>query len=450
MDSENERVEELDSLMNVFHEYNLFNGVILVAEEDEIIYQSAFGSSNFEWGIPNQTNTRFKMASITKVYTASLVMHLIERGKLSLDEVITDHLPDYPSATGDRITIEHLLVQSAGIPDYINLPGFLSTQAKLTHDKQEFVDFFAHLDLEFEPGTDWNYGNSGYYLLGLIVEEVTGMSYEQAMEHYILDPLGLEDTGYAASGKVIDRLASGYVKTPEGYERAPFFHSSAGFSAGMMYATAEDMFRWTRALAAGEIIRNPYHLQNMITPQMEDYGFGLFVGEQRIGERDELVFSHSGNVNGFTSQLAYFSDSDYTLIIMDNTQQCTSRIYFAAREVLFGGPAPGVRQPIADIAGKMIREEGVEKAIDYFRDQVKECGQEIGFSLRELTRLGNYYLERNQPETAIPILEFIAEFFPGNREIQEKLMNTYREIGKQPEYYDIREILDTDRKQPDN
>lgn len=450
MDSENDRAVELDSLMNVFYEYDLFNGVILAAEEDEIIYYSAFGKANFEWEISNQTDTRFKMASITKVYTASLILHLVERGMLSLDDVITDHLPDYPSSAGDRITLEHLLVQSAGIPDYINLPGFLSTQAKLTHDKHEFVDYFAHLDLEFEPGTDWNYGNSGYYLLGLIVEEVTGMSYEDAMEQYILEPLGLDDTGYAATGKVIERLAGGYVKTPEGYEKASFFHSSAGFSAGMMYATAEDMFRWTRALAEGKIIRNPYHLQNMVTPQMEDYGFGMFIGEQQIGDRNELVFSHSGNVNGFTSQLSYFSDSDYTLIIMDNTQQCASRIFFAVREVLFGEQAPVIRQPIANKAGRMIKEEGVEQAVNFFREHTEGGGQEIDFSLRELTRLSNYYLERNEIETAIPILEFIAEFFPGNRQIQQKLLNAYKEAGKLPESYEAKDLIDISRTQSGN
>lgn len=426
----NDRGERIDSLMHVFHDYGMFNGAVLAAEEDEIIYKSAFGKANFEWGIPNKTDTRFKIASITKAYTASLVLHLDELGKLSLDDVITDYLSEYPAETGNRITLEHLLVQSAGIPDYITQSDFLSTEAKLHHDKREFIKKFAHKDLEFEPGTDWNYGNSGYYLLGLIIEEATGMSYASAMEKYILKPNELHNSGYAASEKIIDQLAEGYVRTPEGFEKAPYFHSSAGFSAGMMYSTVEDMFRWTRALASGDIVRHPYHLQNMITPQMEDYGFGFFIGEQRIGDRNELVFSHSGNINGYSSQLSYFSDSDYTLIIMDNTQQCTARIFFALREVLFGEPAPIVREPVANLLGEKIQQEGVERAVEYYWELKEERGEECDFSIRELSRLADYYKSHNDYETAIPILELTAEIFPNNKPVKQKLANAYYKVGK--------------------
>lgn len=343
-----DRAERIDSLLTELHEHGLFNGAILAADGDEIIYKEAFGKASFEWGIPNETDTRFKIASITKSFTASLTLHLVERGKLNLDDVITDHLPEYPSETGDRITIEHLLVQTSGIPDYITKENFLSTTAKLEHDRYNFIEHFAHEDLKFEPGTDWDYGNSCYYLLGLIIEQATGKTYEQAMQKYIIEPIGLENTGYAASSEIIEGLAGGYVHTDAGIQRAPYFHSSVGFSAGMLYSSVEDVFQWTRALYTGEIISHPEHIQNFITPQKEDYSYGFFIGEQRIGDRQELVFSHSGNINGYSSQLAYFSDSDYTLIIMDNTQQCTARIYFAIREVLFGYPPPDIRELVME------------------------------------------------------------------------------------------------------
>ena len=438
---EDKRAEKIDSLLNQFHEYSLFNGVLLAADGDEIIYHGARGKANLEWDIPNNTNTRFKIASITKAYTASLVLHLVERDKLSLSDVITDHLTHYPSSQGDQITIEHLLVQSAGIPDYITEDNFLSEKAKLEHDKNEFIYHFAHKDLEFEPGSDWNYGNSGYYVLGLIVQEVTGMRYDQAMDKYILDPLGLEDTGYAASDSVIDRLASGYVKTPRGYEVPPHFHSSAGFSAGMMYSTAEDMFKWTRALGEGKLIQDPYHLQNMITPQFEDYSYGLFVGEQRIGNRRELVFSHSGNINGFSSQLSYFSDSDYTLIILDNTQQCTARIYFAVREVLFEEPSRHVKEPIAYLMGDKIEEAGIEAAIDYFWELRENRRDDCDFSLHEFTRLTRYYFEREEFDIAIPLLELAIEIFPNNQRLHERLAEAYENSGEPGQAEEILEMM---------
>ena len=415
-----DRFERMDSTLSTIHEYGMFNGVVLAAIGDDIVYHKAFGMADFEQDIPNTPKTRFKIASITKSFTATLVMRLVETGKLSLEDVITDHLPDYPSSTGSRITLEHLLVQSAGIPDYLELPGFLENEAKKQHDKCGFIRHFADLDLEFEPGTDWNYGNSGYYLLGLIVEQVTGMSYEKAMRQYVLEPAGLENSGYAASDSQIDRLATGYVKTPEGYEQAPFFHSSAGFSAGMMYSTAGDLFRWVRELYNGDLIQNQKHLQNMITPQKEDYGYGIFVGNQRIGDRSELVLGHAGNIHGFSSQLTYFAFSDYTLIILDNTQQCTARILFTIRDMLFGGESTPVSEPVSGILGRKILDSGIEEAVRYYWELRETRGDECDFSLNEFLQLGNYYLERD-PEIAIRLFELANALYPNTTRLIEKL-----------------------------
>ncbi|MEX0686501.1 MAG: serine hydrolase domain-containing protein [Balneolales bacterium] len=328
--------EKIDDVLTEYFESGKFNGVVLAAQGDDIVYTGAFGKANFEWDIPNTLDTRFKIASITKTFTACLVMHLIEIGYINLDDVITDYLPDYPSSTGDKITIEHLLVQSSGIPDYLTKPDFLSDMAVQHHDRYGFIKHFQDMELEFEPGTDWNYGNSGYYLLGLIIEKATGLTYEEAMRKHVIEPAGLENTGYASSGMVIPKLASGYIKTPDGYEIAPYFHSSVGFSAGMMYSNVTDLFKWTRALYAGKIIQNRNYLQNMITPQMEDYGYGLFIGAQKVGGQMEVVFGLFGTIHGFNSQVSYFYNHDFTIIIMDNTQQCTVDIFFAVRDILFG------------------------------------------------------------------------------------------------------------------
>ncbi len=420
---------EIDAALSTLHEYGMFNGVVLAAQGDDIIYHEAFGMANFEWEIPNSTDTRFKIASITKAFTATLAICLVEDGKLSMDDVITDHLPEYPSSTGDRITIEHLLVQSDGIPDYLDLPGFLKEVAVFEHDRYEFIEHFAHLELEFEPGTDWSYGNSGYYLLGLIIEQATGMSYESALEKYILDPAGLENTGYASSSKVIEHLANGYEKTPTGYERAPFFHSSAGFSAGMIYSTAEDLFRWTRTLFNGELIQDREYLQNMVTPQMEDYGYGVFIGSQKIGSKNELVIGHAGNIHGFSSQLIYFGFSDYTLIILDNTRQCTSRTFFTIRNLLFGHPAPDIREPVSGILGNVIEKSGVEKAIRYYSELRETRGEECDFSLNEFIRLGDYYLEQGEPETAFRIFELAHSIYPETSRLQDKLEDARNQAG---------------------
>lgn len=432
----NRAANEIDSLMSVITEYQLFNGAILVSEEDEIVYKDAFGKASFEWGIPNTTDTRFLIGSITKTFTAVLTLRLVELDKLNLDDVITDHIEDYPPDTGDQITIEHLLVQSSGIPDYIELPNFLTTKALQQHDRHEFPKFFADLDLEFEPGTDWNYGNSGYYLLGLIIENVTGMDYEKAMDKYILEPIGLENTGYAGSSTIVENLADGYINTPAGFQKAPYIHSSAAFSAGMMYSTVKDLFKWTRSLYAGEVIQSDEYFINMITPQKEDYGFGIFIGEQRIGNHQELVFGHAGTINGFSAQLTYLSDSDYTIIIMDNTQQCTSRIYFAIRDLLFGKEPPEISEPLSQVLGKKVAEEGVDAAVELFYNIRENRSEQLDYDYRDFNRLIDFYMQQDKIEKAIEMYRLQAEVFTSDSSIYVDKGEAYLKIDEKQKAYE--------------
>ncbi len=415
-----DKYSEIDRLLSQLHDYNLLNGVVLFADGDDVVYKRAFGKANFEWDIPNCFETRFQIASITKTFTAYLTILLAEEGLLSLDDTITKYFPDYPAETGNRITIEHLLEQSSGIPDYLNDPAFLQTNALLEHEPSEVLEYFAYSELEFEPGTDWNYGNSGFFLLGLIIEEVTGMSYEEAIEKYIAEPLQLSDTGYADSSSIIERLATGYTRNPIGYERSPFIHSSVGFSAGMMYSTATDLFKWSRALFGGDLSESE-NVRRMVSQQIEDYGYGIFLGEQRIGDRTEYVISTFGNMPGYSSHLSYFADSDYTLIIMDNTQQCTNSIYFTIRDVLFEQIPKVVQEPGSTILATIIEEEGIEEAVEYFWELKEIRAGECDFSIQEFIQLSDFYLERNKTETAIQILELGAAVHPGSSIIRDQL-----------------------------
>ncbi|MCC5942594.1 MAG: beta-lactamase family protein [Balneolaceae bacterium] len=331
-----DQAKELDSIVREFYEDGRFNGVVLLARGDSIIYSGAYGNANFEWNIPHTTNSKFRIASITKTFTATLVLKLIEEGRISFDNVITDYLTDYPPETGSRITIEHLLVQSSGIPDYISLPGFLETEAYLQHDVNRFPECFKHLDLKFEPGSDWDYGNSEYYLLGLIIEKVTGMSYPDAMQTYILDPLKLDQTGFITPGAVIPGFSGGYIMNSGEIETAPTIHPSVCYSAGMMYSSANDLHRFIKALYRDNLILGEDVLKTMTTQRMADYGYGVFVGYQVINGSRHTTYLHMGELHGYTAQVSYFPENGYSVIILDNTQQCASRLYFAIMDTLPG------------------------------------------------------------------------------------------------------------------
>ncbi len=189
----------------------------------------------------------------------------------------------------------------------------------------------------------------------------------------------------------------------------------------MIYSTANDLLRWTRALFNGNLIQNREYLKNMVTPQIEDYGYGVFVGNQKIGTQNELVMGHSGNIHGFSSQLTYFSFSDYTLIILDNTQQCTARTYFTLRDLLFGHQAPDIREPVSGILGSVIEESGVMEAIRYYGELIEKRGDECDFSLNEFINLGDYYLDQDKPEIAFQIFKLANTLYPGSSRLVERL-----------------------------
>lgn len=214
------KVQKIEALLGQYHEYGQFNGVALVAENGKVIFKKGFGMANMEWDIPNMPDTKFRVGSITKQFTAMLVMQLVEQGKLKLDSKISDYLPDYPKSTGDRVTIHHLLTHVSGIPSYTGFPNFFRDLSRDPYTPEAFVKTFADSALQFEPGAKFLYNNSGYFLLGAIIEKVAGKPYEQALAENILTPLNMKNTGYDHHGTILKKRAVGYEKRLGDYTNA--------------------------------------------------------------------------------------------------------------------------------------------------------------------------------------------------------------------------------------
>jgi CubicO group peptidase (beta-lactamase class C family) len=173
------KVDKLDKLIGAYAEYGKFNGSVLVAEKGKVIYKKGFGFAEMEWNIANQSDTKHRLGSITKQFTAMLIMQLVEQGKLKLDVPISTYLPDYPKKNGDVITIHHLLTHTSGIPNMTAFPNFVKSVMPNAYTPLQLVNMSADSTLEFKPGERFNYSNSGYLLLGYIIEKVTGKSYEK-------------------------------------------------------------------------------------------------------------------------------------------------------------------------------------------------------------------------------------------------------------------------------
>src|SRR5260370_27324953 len=216
------KVDKLDKLLHAYAEYGKFNGSVLVAEKVQVIYKKGFGLADMEWNIPNQPDTKYRLGSITKQFTSMLIMQLVEQGKLKLDVPISTYLPDYPKKSGDVITLHHLLTHSSGIPNMTSFPGFDKNISRDFYSPMQLVNLFADSTLQFEPGKKFVYSNSGYILLGYIIERVTGKTYEQVLQENIFTPLKMNNTGYDHHQTLLKNRAIGYEKNGWHYVNADF------------------------------------------------------------------------------------------------------------------------------------------------------------------------------------------------------------------------------------
>jgi CubicO group peptidase (beta-lactamase class C family) len=301
----------MDEIVQSFVSSKQFMGSVLVARGTEVLLSNGYGSANVEWNIPNQPSTKFRLGSLTKQFTAASILLLEERGKLQIGDPVKKYLPDAPAAW-DTMTIFHVLTHTAGIPNYTSFADYPSL-APFPTTPEKLVARFRDKPLDFAPGEKWNYSNSGYALLGYLIEQISGQSYAQFVQDNLFTPLGMKDSGYDSNTAIIERRAAGYAPGPNGPVNAGFVHMSVPFAAGALYSTTEDLLKWEQGLFGGKLI-SAASLQKMTTPFKNDYAFGLNVHTSH----GRTVIEHNGGIQGFSTQLAYYPDDKLTVVVLGN------------------------------------------------------------------------------------------------------------------------------------
>ena len=321
------------SRMDEVVQYNVSNkkfmGSVLVARGEEILLNKGYGSANLEWNIPNSPATKFRLGSVTKQFTAAAILLLEERGKLKTDDPVRKFMSDAPTAW-EKITVYHLLTHTSGIPNFTSFPDYPS-QKPFAATPEKLVARFRDKPLDFQPGEKWSYSNSGYILLGYVLEKASGESYEKFLQENIFGRLGMKDSGYDSNSTIILRRASGYGAGKDGPMNAEFIHMSIPFSAGALYSTTEDLLRWQRGLFGGKLL-SAASLAKMTTPFKDDYACG--VGVRTVNGR--RVIDHGGGIEGFNTFLAYYPDDKLTVVALSNLnggapQQLVSQLAAIAR-----------------------------------------------------------------------------------------------------------------------
>ncbi len=290
----------------------------LVAQKGQVIYKKAFGMANLELDVKMQPDMIFRIGSITKQFTAVAILQLMEQGKLSLQDDITKFIPDYPTQ-GHTITIEHLLTHTSGIQSYTGMEKFGDIMRK-DMKPEELIAFFKNEPMEFAPGTKWNYNNSGFFLLGYIIEKITGKTYPQYLEENFFQPLGMTHSYYGDDSKIIKNRASGYQPGPNGVENASPLSMTLPYSAGSIQSTVGDLFKWHQAVHAYKLVKKE-NLEKAFTEyKLSDgngtkYGYGWFLGDIK----GSATIEHGGGINGFLTNAIYLPKEDVFVAVFSNS-----------------------------------------------------------------------------------------------------------------------------------
>jgi CubicO group peptidase (beta-lactamase class C family) len=301
----------LATYMDAVAKEEKFSGSVLVAKGGEVLLARGYGLANAEHGVPNSPETKFRLGSITKQFTATAILILQDAGKLKVEDPISKHLPDAPTAW-EKVTIHHLLTHTSGIPSYTDDPSYGKAMTK-AETVESMIARFRDKPLEFEPGSKFHYDNSGYFLLGAIIEKVSGKPYETFLKEAIFEPLGMANTGYDRHETVLPGRASGYDRRGEGLVNTPYLDMSQPYAAGSLYSTVGDLLKWDRALKAGKPVSKDAMVA-MFTPFKDHYAYGWSIGDQKGHRR----IGHGGGINGFMTDFERFPDDDVCVVVLCN------------------------------------------------------------------------------------------------------------------------------------
>lgn len=321
----------------------LFSGAVLVARGDEVLLNRAYGKASLVWDIDNQPGHRFLLASVSKQFTAAAVLRLADQGRLQLTDPLQQHLPDLPEAWR-AITVQQLLTHTSGIPNYTEADNFGVTKTQRATPLELLAPMRA-LPLDFAPGSKMHYSNSGYLLLGLLIEQLSGQSYADFMQAQVFNPLGMADSGMARSDMTIEHLVSGHVREGHTLRPANFTDLSVPYAAGALYGTTGDLLKWQRGLYGGQVI-SPASLQAMTTPAHEDHALGLVVGHRGA----QPYYWHSGSIDGFSTFLQYEPQQKLSFAALANEQNAGPQLLVRRLSILARGGQvvlPEERKPVS-------------------------------------------------------------------------------------------------------
>ncbi len=332
----------LGELIDKLASHDMFSGTVKITRGDEVLLEKAVGLASRRFDVPNTIDTKFNLGSMNKMFTAVCIAQLVEDGKLSFDDYVGDHLPNYPSSdVRERVQIKHLLSHTAGTGNHFT-DEFVEGSKTVYRETGDYIGLFGDDDLRFEPGTDWGYSNAGFFILGMIVEAASGQDYYEYVREHIYEPAGMTDSDSYDMDIPVKNLAIGYTRSPMGgfpddgmrwletnggWRNNNLMHSIKGTPAGGGFSTSPDLIRFAQALRSGTLV-SPEMLETLTTPKPElsspDYGYGFGTGESGGGLG--RVVGHGGGFPGINANLEIYIDGDLNVAAMVNMDSAAGMI----------------------------------------------------------------------------------------------------------------------------
>lgn len=413
--------KEIDKLLTRYHQLEQFNGVALISHKGKVLFKKGYGKANFEWDINHTVEGKFKIASITKQFTAMLILQLVEQKKLKLDEKLIEYYPGYRADTGSKITIKQLLNHTSGLGNFFHLDGYKVVEARNPYTLDEFISKFCSEDLNFEPGTQFRYSNAGYTILGKVIEQVTGKSYSEVLTQQILKPLNMNNSGFNRQHSILNNRVTGYERLFNRLELPSFIDMSVPFSAGSMYSTAMDLYLWDRGLAENKILSKPLTTVLYQVSEHRNYAAGWLVDnypEERFGKALTRVH-HGGMIPGFNANISRVLEDDILIVLLDNTggapmTPITEKVLSIIYDKDYEEPELRLSQKLY----RMIIEQGNSTSIAWYKTLV---AQHEGFSERQLIRFAYELVDANEQQAALAFLKLNADLNPESTRAKQAL-----------------------------
>jgi CubicO group peptidase (beta-lactamase class C family) len=443
--------QALSLIMRQYHNFNMFDGAVLVAENGKIIYKEAYGLANREWNIPNTTDTKFMIGSVSKPLTAMLMLIQVQKGLVSLHKTIADYLPEFKNKPAANITIKQLLSHTSGMPNYDIIKDFFPRISRQNFSREAYVKVFMDSALAFEPGTRYAYSSWGYFTLGYIMERVTGKSYDQLMKDDIFTPLHMNNSGSYFHTQIVPKRATGYDYSFGGFTSSDFRDQSNTMGTGDLYSTVDDMFKFHLAISNNTLINKQLN-NEMLTEGMRParYGYGWFNQNFKYTPTDSVAANfHLGMTEGFISfAIRIPSTNSFVVILCNSSPTDFFGIIKNLIKVLYNKPVV-LKQPVHKKTETNIAQLGATKAIEEYKkmkadsahyyidwismnfiaEQLLDDARIISennvaeFPDKDLVMLtmGNIYLALNRKEDAIKYYKLTLQLYPGYEESKTRL-----------------------------